>query len=189
MDCILPGSSVHGIFQARVLEWVAISFSRGSSRPRYQTQISYTSGRRFTIWATREASMLRHRCDSSDNYGGGLVDFKESLRTTLNYPDVTENFNLFSERWSIKLTFSLVLLFGESNFLNGPLEVWFMAVVLLDPGLKFVCNPKLKTTKITRWIQLGILFEICLSCPPCAGQSGSGVTADLTVCVCLGHEM
>ena len=34
MDCSLPGSSIHGIFQARVLEWVAISFSRGSSRPR-----------------------------------------------------------------------------------------------------------------------------------------------------------
>ena len=38
MDCSLPGSSVHGIFQARVLEWVAISFSRGSSGPRYQTR-------------------------------------------------------------------------------------------------------------------------------------------------------
>ena len=38
MDCSLPGSSVHGIFQARVLEWVAISFSRGSSRPRDWTQ-------------------------------------------------------------------------------------------------------------------------------------------------------
>ena len=37
--CSLPGSSVHGIFQARVLEWVAISFSRGSSRPRDQTQV------------------------------------------------------------------------------------------------------------------------------------------------------
>ena len=39
MDCSLPGSSVHGIFQARVLEWVAISFSRGSSWPRYQTWV------------------------------------------------------------------------------------------------------------------------------------------------------
>ena len=34
MDCSLSGSSVHGIFQARVLEWIAISFSRGSSQPR-----------------------------------------------------------------------------------------------------------------------------------------------------------
>ena len=51
MDC----SSVHGIFQARVLDWVAISFSRGSSWPRDQTWISHTEGRCFTVWATREA--------------------------------------------------------------------------------------------------------------------------------------
>ena len=43
MDCSLPGSSIHGIFQARVLEWVAISFSRGSSQPRDQTRISCVS--------------------------------------------------------------------------------------------------------------------------------------------------
>ena len=45
MDCSLPGSSIHGIFQTRVLEWVAISFSRGSSRPRDQTQVSLIAGR------------------------------------------------------------------------------------------------------------------------------------------------
>ena len=55
MDCSLPGSSVHGIFQARVLEWVAISFSRGSPRPRDCTQVSRIAGRRFAIWATRVA--------------------------------------------------------------------------------------------------------------------------------------
>ena len=55
MDCSQSGSSVHGIFQARVLEWVAIAFSRGSSQPRDRTQVSRTAGRRFTIWATREA--------------------------------------------------------------------------------------------------------------------------------------
>ena len=55
MDCKLPASSVRGIFQARVLEWVAISFSRGSSQPRDQTQVSCIAGRCFTIWATREA--------------------------------------------------------------------------------------------------------------------------------------
>ena len=49
MDCSLPGSSVHGIFQARVLEWVAISCSRRSSRPRDQTQVSHIAERRFTI--------------------------------------------------------------------------------------------------------------------------------------------
>ena len=55
MDYSLPGSSVHGNFQARVLEWVVISFSRGSSGPRDQTWVSCIAGRCFTIWATREA--------------------------------------------------------------------------------------------------------------------------------------
>ena len=54
VDCSLPGSSVHGIFQARVLEWVAISFSRGSSQPRDRTQVSCIAGRHFTLWAARE---------------------------------------------------------------------------------------------------------------------------------------
>ena len=49
MDCSLWGSSVHGIFQARVLEWVAISFSRGSSRPRDWTRVSCIAGRHFTL--------------------------------------------------------------------------------------------------------------------------------------------
>ena len=52
----LPGSSIHGIFQARILEWVAISFSRGSSRPRDWTQVSHILGRRFTVWATKGSS-------------------------------------------------------------------------------------------------------------------------------------
>ena len=44
MDCIPPGSSVHGIFQARILEWVAIPFSRGSSWPRDRTWVSWIAG-------------------------------------------------------------------------------------------------------------------------------------------------
>ena len=55
MDCGLPGSSVYGIFQARVLEWIAISFSRGSSWPRDRTWVSCIVGRCFTVWAIREA--------------------------------------------------------------------------------------------------------------------------------------
>ena len=54
MDCSLPGSSIHGIFQARILEWVAISFSRGSSQSRDRTQVFHIVGRCFTVWATRE---------------------------------------------------------------------------------------------------------------------------------------
>ena len=55
MDCSLPGSSIHGILQARILEWTAISFSRGSSQPRDQIQVSCIVDRFFTICATREA--------------------------------------------------------------------------------------------------------------------------------------
>ena len=54
-DFSLPGSSVHGILQAKVLEWVSISFSRGSSWPRDQIRVSCIACRFFTIWATREA--------------------------------------------------------------------------------------------------------------------------------------
>ena len=54
VDCSPPGSSVHGVLQARILEWVAISFSRGSSRPRDRTQVSHIAGRRFNLWASRE---------------------------------------------------------------------------------------------------------------------------------------
>ena len=55
MDRSLPVSSLHGIPLARVLEWAAISFSRGSSQPRDWTWVSCTAGGFFTTWATREA--------------------------------------------------------------------------------------------------------------------------------------
>ena len=55
VDCSPPGSSVHGILRARVLEWIAISFSRGSSQPRDPTRVSRIAGRRFNLWATINA--------------------------------------------------------------------------------------------------------------------------------------
>ena len=64
MDCNLPGFSVHGIFQARVLEWVAISFSRGNLpdpgiKPQTPVSVSCIVGIRFTIWTTTEAHPWR----------------------------------------------------------------------------------------------------------------------------------
>jgi len=58
MDCSPPGSSVHGILQARILEWVAMPSSRGSSQPKDRTQVSRIVGGFFTIWATNEAHGL-----------------------------------------------------------------------------------------------------------------------------------
>ena len=61
MDCSPSGSFVHGILQARILESVALSFSRGSSQNKDWTQVSHIAGKLFTIWATREASRW-HKC-------------------------------------------------------------------------------------------------------------------------------
>ena len=58
MDCSLQGPSVHGIFQVRMLEWVAIPFSGRSSWPRDWTRVSCIVGRRFTVWATRESLLV-----------------------------------------------------------------------------------------------------------------------------------
>ena len=59
MDCNPPGSSVHGILQATVLEWVAIYFSRGSSQPRAWTQVCIAGGL-FTTWTSE---LLLHYCE------------------------------------------------------------------------------------------------------------------------------
>ena len=64
MDYSLPGSTIHGIFQARILKWIAISFSRRSSQPRDWTWVSHIVGRRFTILPTREV----HITDSTIGY-------------------------------------------------------------------------------------------------------------------------
>ena len=72
LHCSLPGSSVPGILQARILEWVAISFSRGSSWPRDQTGISCIAGRFFTVWATREATRESHCMSVLHKIWGGV---------------------------------------------------------------------------------------------------------------------
>ena len=60
MDCSPPGSSVHRILQARILDWVAISFSRDLPDPGMEYQVSCNAGRFFTVWATREALLGKY---------------------------------------------------------------------------------------------------------------------------------
>ena len=62
MDCRPPGSSVHGILQARTLERIAISFSRASSQPKDRTQVSCITGRFFTVWATKKCEESNFSC-------------------------------------------------------------------------------------------------------------------------------
>jgi len=79
MDYSLPGSSVHGILQARVLEWVAISFSRGSFWPRDWTWVSCIAGRFFTNWTTREAIPIVKTLSMEEIYNANINQKKARL--------------------------------------------------------------------------------------------------------------
>ena len=90
MDCSLSGSSIHGIFQARMLEWIAVSFSRGSSRPRNRTVISRIAGKHFTIWANREAQTCSKRSVVRENKTALLViRMWRSMETKTTAPNGT----------------------------------------------------------------------------------------------------
>ena len=113
MDSSLPGFSVHGILQARILEWVTISFSRGSSWPRDRTWVSHIGGRCFNLWATREASFMM-----------GLVPLKEEEETwhlslffpplSLPYEDTARNHLQTKKRALIRNIISCHLELGLS---------------------------------------------------------------------------
>ena len=79
VDCSPPSSSVHGTFQAGILEWVAISFSRGSSQLRDWTWVSCITGGCFTLWAI--TSLLNGMSETSGNDCVG-VNYVETLRVT-----------------------------------------------------------------------------------------------------------
>ena len=84
MDCTLPGSSIHGIFQARILGWVAISFSWWSSWPRDWTQVSHTVGKRFYCLSHQGSLNRFNSTNKINNYntrGGGKVKGKRKSRS------------------------------------------------------------------------------------------------------------
>ena len=79
MDYSPLGCSVQGILQAKILKWVAIPFSRGSSQPRDQTWVSRIAGRSFTVWATRESLKLVKNKDNP------LPTLKKKKKVSANY--------------------------------------------------------------------------------------------------------
>ena len=85
MDCSLPDSPVHGICQARTLEWVAIPFSRGSTLSRNQTGVSLPASRFFTFWATRD-----------DN-----VNITQTVRIKKDNVHEVINYNVLYNHWII----------------------------------------------------------------------------------------
>ena len=70
MDCSQPGTYVHGILQAIILERVSISFSRGTSWPRDWTCVSCIAGRFFTCWAFREVHCFKGLAQKGEIWGG-----------------------------------------------------------------------------------------------------------------------
>ena len=94
MNCSLSGSSVYAILQAKILEWIAIPFSRGSSLPKDQTLISCIADRFFTIWATREAQ-------STENHPPYGKDTLPRPQQDLNlWPLVYKTSTLTPKLWS-----------------------------------------------------------------------------------------
>ena len=108
MDCSLPGSSVHGILQARILEWVAIPFFRESSPPRGRTQVSSIAGRFFTFSATREGLKPPCRSKCGPHYISSL--FK--LCAALHQISIFQNAELVNQlgEWLLLLLFVCYLL-------------------------------------------------------------------------------
>ena len=113
MDCSLSGPSPHGIFQAKVLEWIAISFSRGSSRPRNRTWLSRVAGRWFTVWATRDppGSMAAAAAAKSLQSCPTLCDPRDSSPPGFPVPGILQARTLVGchfpspmhEKWKVKV--------------------------------------------------------------------------------------
>ena len=106
MPCCSPGSSVHGTSQARILEWVAISFSRRSSWPRDWTQVSHIVGRCFTVWATREVQTWFNALQSPSWDSQLLIKGPHSLDFALN-----------------PTNYAALLVLGQIGHEKSPLEI------------------------------------------------------------------
>ena len=81
MDSSPPGSSVHGILQARILEWFSMTASRGSSQPRDWTWVSCIAGRFFTIWATWETHLALITYEITRVFGALCPQWDQRHRT------------------------------------------------------------------------------------------------------------
>ena len=113
MDCSLPGSSVHGISEASIPEWAAISFSRISSQPRDWTQVSHIAGGFFTSWATRETLDLQGILRTFLYFRNGVlfsVPAMDSIALHLPYHDKASAMQAFSKINSHSVMMSLCVL-------------------------------------------------------------------------------
>ena len=99
MDCSPSGFSVHGLLQARILEWVVIPFSTGSSQPRDQTWVSCIARGSFTIWSTKEAPIKWDSNKDMEHQGWGKLP---QLVIFLWVQKPQEGDGLYLTVWSLK---------------------------------------------------------------------------------------
>ena len=109
IDCSPSGSSVHGILQARVLEWVAVLFSRRSSWPSAWTRFSWIAGRFFTIWVTRKASPGSLPQPASIN----PVSLNSHMKCSIGLQRKVDEFRVPNSHIGHKLSASLCLDLGK----------------------------------------------------------------------------
>ena len=133
-DCSPPGSSVHGILQARTLGWVAIPFSRGPSQPRDWTQVSFIVGRFFTIWATREAHKT-HMVLPKFNDAVFSVEWIQHRLSTFHYCCY-----FGSGHWSWQPRFSV---HGNESLIADVLQVMCLKRAFKWISIKSINNPSL----------------------------------------------
>ena len=131
MDYSQPGSSVYGILQARILEWVAIPFSKESSQPRDWTQVSCIAGRLSTIWVTRKAHINHFQKGNNERKFLSVVQLFSSVW-------------LFVISWAAACQASLSFTMGLGNLFSS--WFWFsgeMGGGLLSVGSdskEYACN-------------------------------------------------
>ena len=151
MDCKPTRFPVHGILQARILEWVAILSSRGSSEPRDQTQLSHIAGSFFTIWATREAHIYIYTAGS---YRNSMLNLLRNLQT------LPRCYNSFTFRtgsnFFMSSTLIIVCLFQNShgNLLRFWLPFPWWPMTSFHVLYKPICLPSQNVLRIYALFQI-----------------------------------
>ena len=134
MGCSLPGFSVHGIFQEIVLEWIAISFSRGSSQPRDWTQVSSIVDRHFNVLATREVYMQNTTCQMLGWMKHKLISIISGMKMTPpSWQKVKRNWKASDEGergdWKRWLKLNIPKL---KTMASGPITSWQIDVEIVS---------------------------------------------------------
>ena len=170
MDCSPLGSSDHGILKARILEWVAIPFSRGSSQPRDWTPVSHTGARFVTIWAPQEACTVSYNIFKSwksllkFSIGGFCIKFE--CEAILENDQKAGKSSCFLDNWLTSpvyhsfchLQLSTIYPLHSYSCEPGPWKYWYLGVLTLSADYKNI--------SIYQCIYSTFHFVSLLSCYP-----------------------